>query len=704
MKANSIWAALAALFFVIAFFGCSNADQNTPEGRFGSDKYYFLALKSLQENNESAAVRYLKKGIRHSSDFLARKSMEKLSTIGTVDERITTSTNYLKKYKDQQALLRNAQELFAGQEYTKVISLTEKLPENPEPELVYLRLASVAEKKHSSFSGEIEDWFLHNPISSFHKDFYNEYESFLSDSVSPDTFLQMQLRLAVYNGDVTKDYSNYAEAQKTFLKLFSPVPEKTQWLSQQSPLLLLDIGKALVFGGGSTLNNAEILYSAAKLALKDGNNSSAFYLFFYSGRLFDRASSSHTERAINCFQAAINCAPLPANHDNALWYYFTTSLKASPEKTIKALKKYVSTIHDPWYYTDFFETLIHRLITDGEWEYIIDVFKIIKDDADPETISKYAYISGRLLQKGFIPTHKISWHNAQELAKEHFSVAYAAGGSLYYRILAAYELGISQEDFEKTIFQSKLIQNHKSNPDLEYLLDGYIAFNLPEEIFPLWEEHKDELSLEKEGQAAEFLAQQLNHKYSTQALRITSNSIHHADTQPTEEFFRLAFPRLFAQEIEEVCAEFELDEYLFYALVRSESFFDPVVYSYKGAQGLTQLMPATAGDVAKKLKVQNYNLADPKTNLRFGASYLSDLIKRTDNCILDSLSAYNAGLKRVRNWKEVSPNVPQDIFLEMMPFTETREYGRKITSAATMYAILYYDINYTQVVSTIMNY
>lgn len=704
MKSNSIWAAFAALFFLFCFLGCSKVDHNSPEGRFGKDKYYFLALQSLQEDNESQAVRYLKKGIKHSSDFFARKSMEKLSTMGTVNERISTSANYYKKYNDQQALLRYVQELFNGKDYKKIISLTDSLPENSEAELFYFRLASVAEGNYSIFNGEIEDWFLHNPFSSFHKEFYTKYLSFLSDSISQNTLLQIQIRLSVYNGDVTKNYSHYTEAQKRFLTLFSTITDKIQWLAEQSSFLLIDIGKSLVFGGGNTLNSAELFNAAGNYALENKNEVAAFFLFFYSARLFDRVSSKYTEKAINNFYTAINCAPLPENYDNALWYYFTTSLKVSPEKAINSLKKFVATIHDPWYYADFFDTLIYRLITDRQWEYIINVYNLIKEYADPETISKYAYISGRLLQNGFISTRTISWNNAQELAKEHFAVAYAPGGNLYYRILSAYHLGIPQETFEQNIYQTKLIQDHKPNPDLEKLLDGYIAFYLPEEIFPLWQKNYSDLSLEKETQAAEFLAQQHIHKYSTQAMRITSNAIHHSDSQPTKEFFCLAYPRLFSQEMEEVCEEFKLDEYLFYALVRSESFFDPVVYSYKGAQGLTQLMPLTAGDIAKKLKLKDYDLADPKTNLRFGGSYLSDLIKRTDNFILDALSAYNAGLKRVRNWKEISPRIPQDLFLEMMPFSETREYGRKITSAAVIYAILYYDISYSQVVAEIMSY
>ena len=129
-------------------------------------------------------------------------------------------------------------------------------------------------------------------------------------------------------------------------------------------------------------------------------------------------------------------------------------------------------------------------------------------------------------------------------------------------------------------------------------------------------------------------------------------------------------------------------------------------------------MESTADDQAKKLKLgENYDILDPETNLRMGTHYLANLISRTDekNELL-ALYAYNAGLTNVRNWGRSFRNdwsttgrpmqkpvgISMDLFLESLPFTETREYGRKVISAAAMYAYLYNGILPSETVREIM--
>ena len=133
-----------------------------------------------------------------------------------------------------------------------------------------------------------------------------------------------------------------------------------------------------------------------------------------------------------------------------------------------------------------------------------------------------------------------------------------------------------------------------------------------------------------------------------------------------------------------------------YALITSDSFFDSKVYSSAGAIGLTQLMKETAGDVAKKLKVPEFDLLDAETNVQFGSYYLAELNRRLDGEWLPTFFAYNAGISRVRRWIKdskitfpIKGAVPYDILLEIIPYEETRGYGRKLVGAAAMYSWLY---------------
>ena len=146
-----------------------------------------------------------------------------------------------------------------------------------------------------------------------------------------------------------------------------------------------------------------------------------------------------------------------------------------------------------------------------------------------------------------------------------------------------------------------------------------------------------------------------------------------------------------------------------YALIRSESFFNADVMSSAGAIGLTQLMEFTGSDIARRFKMQDYSLTDPETNINFGTYYLSSLISRCDNSSLLGFFSYNAGITRVRRWLQSSliefgkkSNMPLDLFLETIPFAETREYGRKLVSATIAYDWLNDPHNFPQTVENLI--
>jgi soluble lytic murein transglycosylase len=148
------------------------------------------------------------------------------------------------------------------------------------------------------------------------------------------------------------------------------------------------------------------------------------------------------------------------------------------------------------------------------------------------------------------------------------------------------------------------------------------------------------------------------------------------------------YPRAFDSHIDGLVARFALPSHVLYALVREESYFDPRAVSSAGAIGLSQLMPVTAGQVAGKLGLNDPDLRDPATNLEIGARHLKDLL-RSAGSVPKALLAYNAGLTRVRTWEKSVKGLPLDLFMEAVPFEETRGYVRKILVSAVMYARLY---------------
>jgi soluble lytic murein transglycosylase len=154
---------------------------------------------------------------------------------------------------------------------------------------------------------------------------------------------------------------------------------------------------------------------------------------------------------------------------------------------------------------------------------------------------------------------------------------------------------------------------------------------------------------------------------------------------------RLYYPRGYAAEVEEACRQEGLPPAVFFALVREESHFDADIVSSAGAVGLTQLLPETAQEVARLLKIDQPDLRDPGQNLRIGARHLARLAARLQD-LPKALLAYNAGAGRLRGWERGSAGLPSDLLVESAPFPETRRYVRKILASAVHYGELYYGL------------
>jgi soluble lytic murein transglycosylase len=137
----------------------------------------------------------------------------------------------------------------------------------------------------------------------------------------------------------------------------------------------------------------------------------------------------------------------------------------------------------------------------------------------------------------------------------------------------------------------------------------------------------------------------------------------------------------------------ELDPDLLQALMREESALDPAALSWAGALGLCQLMPATAAEVAARLRLKQPTttaaLLEPSLNIRLGSRYLSDLLFRAKGVKLYALGAYNAGEGSVGRWRRAAPDVPLDVWVETIPLQETRGYVKRVLRSYNTYKLLY---------------
>ncbi len=129
------------------------------------------------------------------------------------------------------------------------------------------------------------------------------------------------------------------------------------------------------------------------------------------------------------------------------------------------------------------------------------------------------------------------------------------------------------------------------------------------------------------------------------------------------------------------------------ALIRQESSFDPLVTSAAGAQGLMQLMPATARQMGRALRQPAGPLTDPELNMRLGTAYLGTLLAEF-GAVPYAVAAYNAGPHRAQAWMaahgDASTGVQPDAmvdWIELIPFSETRNYVQRVMENQVVYAM-----------------
>ena len=150
----------------------------------------------------------------------------------------------------------------------------------------------------------------------------------------------------------------------------------------------------------------------------------------------------------------------------------------------------------------------------------------------------------------------------------------------------------------------------------------------------------------------------------------------------------IRYPLPYQQSFEEYSSIASIPSTWAYGIARSESLFMRDVRSHAGAIGLMQLMPATGRDVAKKINLPYSGLptlVDPVSNIHLGTTYLSEMVKRYDGNPVPATAAYNAGPRRVDAWLPQDGAIDARIWIENIPFNETRKYVKRVLAAQTIF-------------------
>lgn len=152
---------------------------------------------------------------------------------------------------------------------------------------------------------------------------------------------------------------------------------------------------------------------------------------------------------------------------------------------------------------------------------------------------------------------------------------------------------------------------------------------------------------------------------------------------------QLRFPLAYEDAVNSAAAATNIDSHFLFAIARQESAFAADAKSSAGAMGLMQLMPATARQTARQIgvKYRYWDLIKPDSNITLGSNYLHQLLDDFGGNRILATAAYNAGPHRVKQWlSQRDAQIPYDIWIETIPFNETRGYVQNVLSYSVIYS------------------
>ncbi len=163
-------------------------------------------------------------------------------------------------------------------------------------------------------------------------------------------------------------------------------------------------------------------------------------------------------------------------------------------------------------------------------------------------------------------------------------------------------------------------------------------------------------------------------------------------TAATRARWEVAYPTPFRDEVIRYARQRQIDPALIYAIMREESGFSPRVESWANARGLLQLIEGTARQMAEREGMSNFSfdqLFDPAVNLRLGSAFMENLGERLGGHPALTMAGYNAGVSVVSGWVEEFGDEPLDLFVEDIPFGQTRNYTKRVMMSFWIYSYLY---------------
>lgn len=551
-------------------------------------------------------------------------------------------------------------------------------------------------------------------------------------SESPDAALSAveyrvaRMRAAVLERDYGKAYHDIAPVMESVLSPRSP------------PAAVADAGKAFLYSNMARQGLA-LFASLESRAAQDAERNSgseeadkarqvAWNALFYHARF--ALSLELWPDAIRLFRDAAAGATTPADADAALWYGIdavskqaaaeaakaavvqyrgakTKAARTAAEKAavargiaaqakarraaLAALVEAAPAWHDLERSADIIDGLFREALRVRDWELISAMAEGLGGHMPSSVGARVSYVAARADELGFARAEPREQEPASASLAERFAaIAADPAAPLHYRALAAWRSGGTLELLpqEASKADPRAPEPPARRPEEESFILGFLLYGLPDLAA---EEARDRLDSLAPDSVRRIAAAFISADRADGAIRLAAALVTKLGDTSLRSDYELLYPRPFLADYRAIRPKPSCPEQLLYGLLRSESLFRADIVSWAGAIGLSQLMPATAAEIAEALDLRSYDLRSARDNLRIGAAFFSELLSESGRP-LRAMMAYNAGRSRLRKWIAEAGELPDDLMLEAIGIAETRQYGRNILQASVMYGELYYGV------------
>jgi len=336
---------------------------------------------------------------------------------------------------------------------------------------------------------------------------------------------------------------------------------------------------------------------------------------------------------------------------------------------------------------------------EGDYSSAIKYFRMSSESAgnDSKQFSKALFWTGKSAEKIRLSAYAQTMFKKAESSDSYYGwlSRYRVDGSkmnlMSLNDIKCRDIGLS-DGTDSDDYSWNRLRNIKDKKFVHYLERSFLLNMLGDDGNSVYELNKGRKLLKNPDRAGKVaLASLLVHlggyREAIDYLRTEhDNSLN--ILSPSEDIMRIVYPFAYYDEIARSSKDASINPFFVMALIRQESFFNPAALSTAGAVGLMQVMPSTAEKVAGS-DIYGEMLYDYRLNISIGVKYLSGLMGENGRNPYLVLPAYNAGEKKLAEWKKKIDYSDPEYFTEKITYGETREYIKKVMTNFFNYMSIY---------------